>query len=117
MTPEEARKLIGGYATGNLADEERKALFAAALSEQELFDQLVKEQALKELLDDPQSRQRLLDELRPSKQRMSEGIGLWRWSAAGSLVLATVMIGGVMVILGNLLADIAYAVVDPRITY
>jgi peptide/nickel transport system permease protein len=32
-------------------------------------------------------------------------------------VLATVMIGGVMVILGNLLADIAYAVVDPRIHY
>jgi hypothetical protein len=96
VTPEEARKLIGGYATGNLADEERKALFAAALSEQELFDQLVKEQALKELLDDPQSRQRLLDELRPSKQRMSEGIGLWRWSAAGSLVLATVMIALLM---------------------
>lgn len=33
------------------------------------------------------------------------------------LVLATVMIGGVMVIIGNLLADIAYAVVDPRIHY
>jgi peptide/nickel transport system permease protein len=33
------------------------------------------------------------------------------------VVLATVMIGGVMVIIGNLLADVAYAVVDPRITY
>jgi peptide/nickel transport system permease protein len=33
------------------------------------------------------------------------------------VVLATVMIGGVMVILGNLLADIAYAFVDPRIKY
>ena len=33
------------------------------------------------------------------------------------VVLATVMIGGVMVIIGNLLADITYAVVDPRITY
>jgi peptide/nickel transport system permease protein len=33
------------------------------------------------------------------------------------VVLAVVMIGGVMVILGNLLADIAYAVVDPRIHY
>lgn len=32
-------------------------------------------------------------------------------------VLAVVMIGGVMVIIGNLLADIAYAVVDPRIHY
>jgi hypothetical protein len=96
VTPEDARKLMGGYATGNLADEERKALFAAALSEQELFDELVKEQALKELLDDPQSRQRLLDELRPSTERLSGGIGVWRWAAAGSLALATVLIAVVM---------------------
>ena len=33
------------------------------------------------------------------------------------LVLATVMVGGAMVILGNLLADVLYAFVDPRITY
>jgi peptide/nickel transport system permease protein len=33
------------------------------------------------------------------------------------VVLAVVMIGGTMVIVGNLLADIAYAVVDPRIHY
>ena len=33
------------------------------------------------------------------------------------VVLATVMIGGVMVILGNLLADILYGLVDPRIKY
>ena len=33
------------------------------------------------------------------------------------VVLAVTMIGGFMVILGNLLADIAYAVVDPRIKY
>lgn len=92
MTPEDARKLVGGYATGNLADEERKALFAAALSSQELFDELVKEQALKELLDDPHARQRLLDQLRPAPQRNAA----WRWAAAGSLALATVMIAVVM---------------------
>jgi hypothetical protein len=96
VTPEDARKLIGGYATGNLADEERKALFAAALSEQELFDELVKEQALKELLDDPQARQRLLDELRPSKGRISNTLAAWRWAAAGSMALATVTIAVVM---------------------
>jgi peptide/nickel transport system permease protein len=33
------------------------------------------------------------------------------------VVLATVMIGGVMVLLGNLLADILYGLVDPRIKY
>jgi peptide/nickel transport system permease protein len=33
------------------------------------------------------------------------------------VVLATVMIGGVMVILGNLVADVLYGLVDPRIKY
>ena len=33
------------------------------------------------------------------------------------VVLAFAMIGGVMVIIGNLLADILYGVVDPRIKY
>lgn len=33
------------------------------------------------------------------------------------VVLAFVMMGGVMVIIGNLLADVLYAVVDPRIKY
>ncbi len=33
------------------------------------------------------------------------------------LVLAFVMVGGTMVILGNLLADVLYGFVDPRITY
>jgi hypothetical protein len=95
VTPEDARKLIGGYATGNLGDAERKALFAAALSEQELFDELVKEQALKELLDDPESRRRLMDQLQRSPERLS-GMAAWRWAAAGSLALATVMIAVVM---------------------
>jgi len=33
------------------------------------------------------------------------------------VVLAFVMVGGIMVILGNLLADVLYALVDPRIKY
>jgi peptide/nickel transport system permease protein len=33
------------------------------------------------------------------------------------VVLAFVMMGGFMVIIGNLLADVLYAVVDPRIKY
>ena len=33
------------------------------------------------------------------------------------VVLAIVMIGGAMVILGNLLADVLYGLVDPRIKY
>ncbi len=33
MTREQARKLLGGYATGTLTAEEREALFTAALDE------------------------------------------------------------------------------------
>ncbi|HYN69139.1 MAG TPA: ABC transporter permease, partial [Candidatus Eisenbacteria bacterium] len=33
------------------------------------------------------------------------------------MVLAFVMIGGILVVVGNLVADILYATVDPRIKY
>ena len=36
MTSEQARKLLGGYATNSLTEAERKALFDAALDDQEL---------------------------------------------------------------------------------
>jgi peptide/nickel transport system permease protein len=49
------------------------------------------------------------------------GLGYMAVQSVGTndypVVLATVMIGGVMVILGNLLADILYGLVDPRIKY
>ena len=33
------------------------------------------------------------------------------------LILATTMMGAILVVLGNLLADIMYAIVDPRVSY
>lgn len=59
MNREDAQKLLGGYATGNLSAEERRLLFEAALDDQELFDALAEEQSLKDLLDDPVSRERV----------------------------------------------------------
>jgi hypothetical protein len=53
MTRDDIRKLLGGYSTGTLTPEEERALFAAALEDQELFDALAKEQALRDLLRDP----------------------------------------------------------------
>ena len=47
MKERDLRKLIGGYATGTLTDDERQALFAAALQDQELFDALADEQAMR----------------------------------------------------------------------
>ena len=33
------------------------------------------------------------------------------------LILATTMMGAILVVFGNLLADITYAIVDPRVSY
>ena len=70
MTREQAEKLLGGYATGTLTDEEQSALFAAALEHQELFDALADEEALRELLADPAARRRLLNELPEPRRRL-----------------------------------------------
>jgi hypothetical protein len=86
MTPEEIRGLVGGYATGSLSAAERKALFEAALDDQELFDELGREQVLKELLDEPGVKARLLTALAP--RRLS---GVWVWAAAGAFAMAAVV--------------------------
>ena len=70
MTPRELEKLLGGYATGTLTGDERRALFTAALEDQALFDALAREQALRDLLAEPAARAHLvaaLDEPRPSR--------------------------------------------------
>lgn len=49
------------------------------------------------------------------------GMGLLAVEAIGArdypIILATTMIAAVLVLLGNLLADVAYALVDPRVSY
>ena len=56
MPQRDIEKLLGGYATDTLTEEERKELFAAALRDQTLFNALADEHALKEVLDDPRAR-------------------------------------------------------------
>ena len=63
MTPDEIRKLLGGYATGTLTETERNLLFSAALEDQELFNLLADEEVLREQLAEPATRQILLEEL------------------------------------------------------
>jgi hypothetical protein len=57
---EDVRKLLGGYATGTLTEDEKKELFDAALYDDALFAALADEQALKELLDDSAVRAQVL---------------------------------------------------------
>ncbi len=77
MTPAQVEKLIGGYATGTLTGEERRALFAAALDNQELFDALADEEALRELLADPAYRQRLIRLLAREKPGLAGRLAGW----------------------------------------
>jgi hypothetical protein len=81
-------RLLSGYAAGTLSDEERRALFAAALEDQAVFDALAREQSLKELLDDPGTRRILLEALRTAEPSLRQRILWWAgrprvWAAAG----------------------------------
>ena len=79
MSPEDAKKLLGGYATGTLTDAEQEALFAAALDDQELFDALAREQSLREVLRDPAVKAELLAALDERPRRW------WKWRPAAVL--------------------------------
>lgn len=91
MTREEAKKLIGGYATGSLTESERSALLHAAIDDQELFDELAQEQLLKELIDLPGARDRLVAALTPEiVEKPSRA--WWPWAAILSCGLAGITI-------------------------
>jgi hypothetical protein len=57
---DDVRKLLGGYATGTLTEEEKELLFQAALHDDALFAALADEHALKDLLDDGAVRAQVL---------------------------------------------------------
>jgi hypothetical protein len=92
MSKEEIERLLGGYATNSLTVEERKALFEAALDDQELFDALERDQSLKELLDDPAWRREihgaLLSPLAAPAPRRTRR---WAWSLVGSVAAASIL--------------------------
>jgi hypothetical protein len=91
VTRDDIRKLIGGYATGSLSETEKRALFEAALDDQELFDELAREQSLKEMLDQPGAKQRLIASLadRPPGDE-AWWRRPWAWTAAAAIVALAV---------------------------
>lgn len=98
MTNEQARKLLGGYATNSLTDAERQALFEAALDDQELFDALQQEQALKELLADPISRGQIQQALaqEPASRPRAAWSRWWTFGGVAGAVAAAVLIVAVI---------------------
>ncbi|HYL36318.1 MAG TPA: hypothetical protein VEV17_10435 [Bryobacteraceae bacterium] len=99
MTKEQIRKLLGGYATNTLSESERKALFDAALDDQELFDALEQEEALKEVLADPVARaqvEQALAQLASGKQQAGWRLRWWAWGGAVGAVAAAAIVFAVI---------------------
>jgi hypothetical protein len=94
MIPEDIERLIGGYATGTLSEEERRRLFEAALDDQDLFEALHDEHALKELLDDPVSREMVRRAAAGpvSHARTSWFLRRWVWAVAGAGAVAAAVL-------------------------
>jgi hypothetical protein len=73
MSPD-PKRLLGGYATDSLTDDERRELLRAALDDQGLFDAILEEEALRELLESPEARQEVLAALeRPTAWQRVRG--------------------------------------------
>jgi len=87
---EDVRKLIGGYATGTLTEAEQRALFAAALEDQDLFDELAGEQAFKDLLEVPGARERLLTAVAPAPKARKQS--WWAWGAIAAAATAGIVL-------------------------
>lgn len=73
MSDHDLEKLLGGFAADTLTQEEKQALYTAALQDQQLFNALADEQALKELLSNPDVRRRLLTSLEQMKAPAVDG--------------------------------------------
>src|SRR5580658_5733638 len=69
------RMLTGGYVTGSLNRTEEKQLMAAALENQELFDEMLDLEPLRSALAAPQFRAQLKSELRERVE--SQRIPVW----------------------------------------
>jgi hypothetical protein len=94
MRPEDAKKLLGGFATGTLTATEEQTLYAAAMEDQELFDALANEQALRDLLRDPAAKAWLLAAL-------DERPRAWWRSWKPAAVLAMAGLAAVAVVVGT----------------
>lgn len=95
MSKEEIRKLLGGYSSNTLTESERKALFEAALEDQEVFNALQQEQALKSLLDDPATRAQVRQALeqQPSGRQMAgTRMRWWAWGGAASAAVVAALL-------------------------
>jgi hypothetical protein len=70
MNRQEIERLLASYATGGLNGEEEKLLLEAALSDQELFNQLMEEDSIREAIALPGARARLIEALQEDEENV-----------------------------------------------
>jgi len=92
QTREDARMLVGGHATRTLAPEERRALYAAALEDDQLFAELVDEQPLYDLLEDRDLRLDLAADLKETPRGRVLAWRLPQWQIAVPLAAAATLV-------------------------
>ena len=121
MPERDLEKLLRSYTAGKLPEEERRALFEAALHDPRLFAALAREQALKNRPDDPRRRRQILEWLRRSSswaaQPWLERTLDWlrrpaNWALSGSLASALVA----LIALGHLLLQVGPTTIEPMLT-
>lgn len=74
---DEIRRLLGGYASGSLTEEEREQLYQAALEDPAVFEAMADEQPLRDLLDDPSHRAELLAAVQERPFSMTSALRDW----------------------------------------
>lgn len=92
MEREEFDRLLAGYATNQLSQEETARLMEAAMADQSLFNALADEDALRAVVADPQMKGELLRALAPEEKR-----SFWSsirrpqiWGLSGAVAVAVI---------------------------
>src|SRR4051794_17262717 len=99
---EDVRKLLGGYATGTLTQEERTLLYQAALEDASLFEALADEEALRDLLEDPRARAAVLNALENRPFTMTGALREWFGRPKSKALVATGAVLLVAVVISQL---------------
>lgn len=82
MTPGNLEDWLTEYASGSLSHGKERALFAAAMEDQDLFNSLMDQHAIREMLDQPEARQELARWLAREMQEPSSWFRVRNWLAA-----------------------------------
>ena len=82
MTPGNLEDWLTEYASGSLSHDKERALFAAAMEDQDLFNRLMDQHAIREMLDQPEARQELARWLAREMQALSSWFRVRDWLAA-----------------------------------